>query len=267
MSLRKRLPTSFVLLAFAFCLVQFIPPFWFLLIMQVLILVSLIEFYNLFRVKKIIPRKIFGVVLALIITASFYFEGFSLALALFVCLLLIAVYYVISINTLEKLASFPQSMALTFFGAFYLSFTLNHFYLLKVERGPNQIFFLLAVIFFGDTGAYLFGKLLGRRKLVPIASPRKTWAGAIGGIILGVLGGLIIHFTILRDVLLWKAITTAVIVHIVAQFSDPLESLFKRAVGVKDSSNILPGHGGVLDRMDSLILATPFFYYFVNFFW
>ncbi len=267
MSLRKRLPTSFVLLAFAFCLVQFIPPLGFLLIMQVLILSSLIEFYNLFRVKKIFPRRIFGVTLALIITASFYFEEFSLALALFVCLLLIAVYYVISIRTLEKLASFPQSMALTFFGAFYLSFTLNHFYLLKIERGPNQIFFLLAVIFFGDTGAYLFGKLLGRRKLVPIASPRKTWAGAIGGIILGVLGGLIIHFTILKDIVLWKAILTAVIVHIVAQFSDPLESLFKRAVGVKDSSNILPGHGGVLDRMDSLILATPFFYYFVNFFW
>jgi phosphatidate cytidylyltransferase len=158
-------------------------------------------------------------------------------------------------------------MALTFFGAFYLSFTLNHFYLLKVERGPNPIFFLLAVIFLGDTGAYLFGKLLGRRKLVPIASPRKTWAGAMGGIILAVLGGLIIRFTILKDIVLWKAILTGAVVHIVAQFSDPLESLFKRAVGVKDSSNMLPGHGGVLDRMDSLILATPFFYYFVNFFW
>lgn len=267
MSLRKRLPTSFVLLAFAFCLVQFIPPFWFLLIMQVLILASLVEFYNLFRVKKIFPQRIFGIALALIITASFYFEGFSLALALFTCLLLTAVYYVISIRTLEKLASFPQSLALTFFGAFYLSFTLNHFYRLKVEWGPNQIFFLLGVIFLGDTGAYLFGKLLGRRKLVPIASPKKTWAGAIGGIILGIIGGLIIHFTILRDLVLWKAILTAVIVHIVAQFSDPMESLFKRAVGVKDSSKLLPGHGGVLDRMDSLILATPFFYYFVNFFW
>jgi phosphatidate cytidylyltransferase len=235
--------------------------------MQVLILVSLIEFYNLFRVKKIFPQRFFGIALAFIITASFYFEEISLALALFVCLLLAAVYYVISIRTLEKLASFPQSLALTFFGALYLSFTLNHFYLLKVERGPNPMFFLLAVIFLGDTGAYLFGKLLGRRKLVPIASPRKTWAGAIGGIILGILGGLIIRFTILRDIALWMAILTGAVIHIVAQFSDPLESLFKRAVGVKDSSNILPGHGGVLDRMDSLILATPFFYYFVNFFW
>lgn len=267
MSLRKRLPTSFVLLAFAFCLVQFAPPLLFLLLIQFLILTSLLEFYNLFRMKKIFPQKILGIILAMLITISFYFEGFSLGMALFVCLILTAIYYVISINSLEKLASFPPSIALTFFGAFYLSFTINHFYLLKVEWGPNPIFFLLAVIFFGDTGAYLFGKLLGRRKLAPIASPRKTWEGAIGGIILAVLGGVFIHFIILKEITLWMAIVTGTIVHIVAQFSDPLESLFKRAVGIKDSSNILPGHGGFLDRMDSLVLATPFFYYFVNLFW
>lgn len=267
MSLRKRLPTSIVLLAIAFCLVQFVPPLWFLLIIQLFILAALIEFYNLFHVKKIFPPKIFGVILALIISSSFYFEAFSLGLAVFVCLLLAAVYYVISINTLEKLAFFPQSIALTFFGAVYLSFTINHLYAVKVDMGPNPIFFLLAVIFLGDTGAYLFGNLLGRRKLVPIASPKKTWEGAIGGIVFAVLAAVIIHFLVLREIVLWKAVLTGIIVHIVAQFSDPLESLFKRAVGVKDSSNILPGHGGFLDRLDSLILATPFFYYFVNFFW
>ncbi|MCK4759043.1 MAG: phosphatidate cytidylyltransferase [Candidatus Aminicenantes bacterium] len=267
MSLRKRLPTSIVLLAFAFCLVQFVPPLWFLLIMLLLILVSLLEFYSLFRVKRIFPQKIFGIVLALLITASFYFEEFSLALALYLCLLLAAVYYVVSIRTLEKLATFPQSIALTFFGAIYLSFTLNHFYLLKVEKGPSAIFFLLAVISMGDTGAYFFGSLWGRRKLAPIASPKKTWEGAIGGIVFAVIGAVVIHFILLKDIALWMAILTGVIVHVVAQFSDPLESLFKRAAGVKDSSNVLPGHGGFLDRLDSLILATPFFYYFVGFFW
>ncbi len=261
------MPTSVVLLGFAFCLVQFIPPFWFLLGIQILILASLVEFYSLFRVKKIFPQKIFGIILAMLITASFYFEGFSFALALFLCLLLAAAYYVISVRTLEKLAVFPASFTLTFFGALYLSFTLNHFYLLKVEKDSSTIFFLLAVIFLGDTGAYLTGKLLGRRKLVPIASPKKTWEGALGGLVFGILGGLIIHLTILKEITLWMAILTGAAVHVVAQFSDPLESLFKRAAGVKDSSNALPGHGGFLDRMDSLILATPFFYYFVNFVW
>jgi phosphatidate cytidylyltransferase len=256
-----------VLLAFAFCLVQFVPPLWFLLIVMILILAALLEFYSLFRVKQIFPQKIFGIVLALLITASFYFEELSLALALFLCLLLAAVYYVISIRTLEKLATFPQTMALTFFGAVYLSFTLNHFYLLKVEKGPSVIFFLLAAIFMGDTGAFLFGSLWGRRKLVPIASPKQTWEGAIGGIVFAVIGAVIIYFILLKGLALWKVILTGIIVHVVAQFSDPLESLFKRAAGVKDSSNVLPGHGGFLDRLDSLILATPFFYYFVDFFW
>jgi len=267
MSLRKRLPTSLVLLVFAFCLVQFVPPLLFLLVIQILILVSLLEFYNLFRAKKIFPQKIFGIILALIITSSFYFEGFSLAMALFVCLLLSAVYYVISISSLEKLVTFPSEIALTFFGAVYLSFTLAHLYLLKVEKGPNFIYFLLAIIFFGDTGAYMFGRLWGKRKLAPIASPNKTWMGSFGGIIFAVVGVVFIHFIILKEIVLWKAIVTGIVVHIIAQFSDPLESLFKRAVGIKDSSNILPGHGGFLDRMDSLILATPFFYYFINFFW
>jgi len=267
MSLRKRLPTSLVLLVFAFCLVQFVPPLLFLLVIQILILISLLEFYNLFRVKKIFPQKIFGIILALIITSSFYFVGFSLAMALFVCLLLSAVYYVISISSLEKLVTFPSEIALTFFGAVYLSFTLAHLYLLKVEKGPNFIYFLLAIIFFGDTGAYMFGRLWGKRKLAPIASPNKTWMGSFGGIIFAVVGVVFIHFIILKEIVLWKAIVTGIVVHIIAQFSDPLESLFKRAVGIKDSSNILPGHGGFLDRMDSLILATPFFYYFINFFW
>jgi len=267
MSLRKRLPTSLVLLAFAFCLVQFVPPLLFLLVMQILILLSLFEFYNLFRVKKIFPQKIFGIILALIISSSFYFEGLTLSMALFVCLLLASVYYVISVTSLEKLVSFPSEIALTFFGAVYLSFTLDHFYLLKVEKGPHFVYFLLVIIFFGDTGAYMFGRLWGKRKLAPIASPNKTWMGSLGGIIFAVLGAVFNHFIILKEIVLWKAVVTGVVVHIIAQFSDPLESLFKRAVGVKDSSNVLPGHGGFLDRMDSLILATPFFYYFINFFW
>jgi phosphatidate cytidylyltransferase len=152
-------------------------------------------------------------------------------------------------------------------GAVYISFTLNYFYLLRQERGVFSIYFLLAVISLGDTGAYVLGKVWGRRRVLPIASPRKTWEGCLGGILFACVAALAAQLVLLPEIVLWKAIICGFLVHVVAQISDPLESLFKRAAGVKDSSRLLLGHGGFLDRMDSLLLATPFFYYFISYLW
>jgi len=138
---------------------------------------------------------------------------------------------------------------------------------LKFERGPFTIYFLFSVIFLGDTGAYFLGKLFGRHRMAPLASPRKTWEGSVGGVLFGILGAWLAQTILLREVDLWRALLCGALVHAVAQMSDPLESLFKRAVGVKDSSNMLPGHGGFLDRIDSLILAAPFFYYLIKYLW
>jgi len=121
------------------------------------------------------------------------------------------------------------------------------------------------VIFIGDTGAYAVGSWCGRHKLVPLASPRKTWEGSFGGVVFACLGGAAAQQILLPEAALWKAVIFAFVVHFIAQVSDPLESLFKRAAGVKDSSNILPGHGGFLDRVDSLILAGPLFYYLLKY--
>jgi len=267
MSLRKRLPTALVLLIFVFVCIQFLPKLWFFLFLQIIILASLIEFYNLSQKRKLFPQKIIGVFIALIISVSFFFEEISLEIALFASLFLIAIYFLIAFNKVEKLRFFSSSIALTFFGAFYLSFPLNFFYPLREEKGPFYIYFLLAVIFLGDTGAYFFGKRWGRRKQVPMASPNKTWEGGFGGILFALIGAVAAQQIFLRDIILWQAVLCGILVHIAAQISDPLESLFKRAVGVKDSSNALPGHGGFLDRIDSLILAAPFFYYLIKYFW
>jgi len=268
MSFRKRLPTALVFLAIIFFIIQFAPSLVVFLFEQLIIIVSLLEFYKLSRKKKLFPQRTMGVILALIISLAFYFkEKISFELALFICLLLAALYFLISFDRIEKLAYFPSSIAITFFGAIYLSFPLNYFYPLKVEKGSFYIYFLFAVIFLGDTGAYLFGKLFGRRRMVPMASPNKTWEGGFGGILFACLGALAAQQILLREVSIWLALLCGIFVHAIAQISDPLESLFKRAVGVKDSSNMLPGHGGFLDRIDSLILATPFFYYFIKFFW
>jgi phosphatidate cytidylyltransferase len=183
-----------------------------------------------------------------------------------VWLLIAGFYFVASINSLEKMMHFPKMISLTFFGAIYVSFTLNFIFLIREDYGPFFVYFLLLTIVTGDSAAFAFGKLFGKHPMTPFASPKKTWEGSVMGLLFACVGGVVIHSTLLSETSLWKAIAFAFLIHAVAQISDPLESLFKRASGVKDSSNILPGHGGFLDRIDSLILAAPFFYYLLTLF-
>ena len=267
MELGKRTLTAFVLLSAVFVVIQYASGIVFFLLLQVFVLGALAEFYALAARKKLRPRRALGMVLAATFAASFYVRGFGFAAALFAGLLLTCVYYVVHASTLEKLATFPQSIAVTFFGALYLSFTLNYMFTIRAVYGAYPLYFLFAVVFLGDTGAFFIGKPFGKHKMTPVASPNKSWEGSAGGILFACLGAWAARELLLPDVVLWKALLVAVLVHAAAQASDPLESLFKRAVGVKDSSNVLPGHGGFLDRIDSLILAAPLFYYLVGILW
>lgn len=263
---RKRLPTALVLIALVYACIQYFPKLGFFIAVQVVILASLLEFYHLPEKKNLFPSKVFGLILAAGISISFYFDWLSLELALFAWLFFVGVYFVASMNSLEKMMHFPTTIALTFFGAFYVSFTLNHIFLIREKFGPFFVYFLLLVVIAGDSGAFTFGKLFGRHKMTPLASPNKTWEGSIAGLLSACIGGVIVQQVLFRDALVWKAILFALLLHAAAQVSDPLESIFKRAAGVKDSSNALPGHGGFLDRIDSHILAAPLFYYLLIFF-
>jgi phosphatidate cytidylyltransferase len=268
MNLLRRLRTAILLLVPLFLVIQFGSRVLVFIVLQAFILAALLEFFGLARKKRLRPQVALGLVIALIISFSFFFRpAFPLEAALFTALLLTALFFVVSFRRVEQLPHFTQSITVTFFGAFYVSFPMNYLYLIMLERGVYAFYFLCAVIFLGDTGGYLFGRLIGRHKMTPLASPHKTWEGSVGGIAFGVLGALVARQLLLQDVGLWPALACGALVHAAAQVSDPLESLFKRAVGVKDSSNFLPGHGGFLDRIDSFLLAAPFFYYLVRFFW
>jgi len=268
MILLKRLRTAVLLLVPLFLIIQYGPPLLSFLVLQAFILAALLEFFGLARKRKLHPQVVLGLIIAFIISFSFFFRTvFPLDAALFAAFLLTAVFFVASFQRVEQLPYFTQSITVTFFGAFYISFPMNYLYLITVERGVYAIYFLCAVIFLGDSGAYFFGKLIGRHKMTPLASPNKTWEGSVGGIVFAVLGALAARQLFFRDVGLGTALLCGILVHAAAQVSDPLESLFKRAVGVKDSSNFLPGHGGFLDRIDSFLLAAPAFYYFIKFFW
>ena len=237
-------------------------------VLQAIILAALLEFYALADKKGLRPQSYLGAALSVLLGLAFFRQDvIPLGLAIFAVIFLTGVYSLLKFTQVEHLPYLTQSITVTFFGVIYLSFTLNYLFLLRFERGPLIVYFLCSIILLGDTGAYLVGVLVGRHKMAPLASPNKTWEGSAGGILFAVLGAWAARVLLLNDVNLWLALGTGAAVHAVAQMSDPLESLFKRAVGVKDSSNILPGHGGFLDRFDSFILAGPFFYYFIRYFW
>jgi phosphatidate cytidylyltransferase len=148
-------------------------------------------------------------------------------------------------------------------GPLYICLPIAMLILIDMQpKGNIWIFFLLAVIFANDTGALYAGKLFGRHKLYPEVSPNKTWEGAVGGLITG----LIVAVIFLKiDVLKIHAIDPAILFLVLGlsaatQTGDLVESMIKRSYGVKDSGGILPGHGGVLDRVDGLLFAIPVLY-------
>jgi phosphatidate cytidylyltransferase len=128
--------------------------------------------------------------------------------------------------------------------------------LLDLNHGLIWFSFLLAVVFAGDIGAYLVGVLIGKHKINPRFSPKKTWEGSIGGLISSLIAGFV-YSQFLPQIQLNTLLITALCAGFVAQFGDFFESLIKRVADVKDSGNLMPGHGGVLDRLDGVLFASP----------
>ncbi|MDD2524535.1 MAG: CDP-archaeol synthase, partial [Endomicrobiaceae bacterium] len=126
--------------------------------------------------------------------------------------------------------------------------------------------FLFVNIWVLDTGAYVVGKKFGKHKLAKFISPKKTIEGAIAGVFTGIFTAIICREIFMQNIIsIQETIIFAIVISIVGQFSDLAESLFKRDCNIKDSGNILPGHGGMLDRFDSYIFCAPIFYYLIIF--
>jgi phosphatidate cytidylyltransferase len=158
--------------------------------------------------------------------------------------------------------------AWTIAGILYMGWLLSFYVSLRSqgEFGRGWIFLALLCTFASDIGAYLVGKSVGRHKMAPYISPNKTWEGAIGGLAGSIiLSALVVYFFEL-PVGYSGAIILGVLISVFGQLGDLVKSLFKRNMTVKDSGNVLPGHGGFLDRIDSLAFAGVIVYYFVVFF-
>lgn len=175
-----------------------------------------------------------------------------------------ALYYLFRFRDIETVAS---RVAYSVTGVVYAGLCLVFLALLKRDLGPNSghyIALLLATGWLSDTGGYFAGKLLGKHKLYEAVSPNKTWEGAIGGVIAAAGGGVAFKLALVPSVE-WIDVALLVIPgSILGQLGDLCESLIKRSCNVKDSGAIIPGHGGVLDRIDAVLFVAPYFYVYLT---
>jgi phosphatidate cytidylyltransferase len=158
----------------------------------------------------------------------------------------------------ESLAAAGMSSSGLLLVAFPLSFSVT---LHGVSRiGPKLLLFALVITWAGDTVAYFVGRAIGKHPFAPILSPKKTWEGAVGGFVGSLLVG--VAFSKWTGIAMGQMLAMAAVGNVAGQVGDLLESAYKRSAGVKDSGTLLPGHGGILDRIDALILAIPVVCYY-----
>jgi len=159
-----------------------------------------------------------------------------------------------------------QYVSCSGFGSVYISLCMAHVVLIRfLPQGPFWLAMLIAVVAGSDTGAYYTGRAFGGRKLFPQISPKKTVAGGIGGLVTGIATAEVINLFFPGKVDFFPLLIAAALLIVVGIAGDLTESMIKRSVGVKDSGTILFGHGGLLDRVDSLLLTGPVLFYLLYF--
>lgn len=180
------------------------------------------------------------------------------ALAYSLALIIFVIFVLLTQNRVGDLAHMMEEQGKASLGLLYMGLLPAFSYkILDQSSGISWFVFLLAVVFAGDTMAYVFGILLGKHKVMPTVSPKKTWEGSIGGIIGSLAAGLLCWIFAFPEQGLLPLLGLSAVAGFVGQFGDFFESLLKRVADVKDSGKIMPGHGGVLDRIDGVLFASP----------
>lgn len=177
--------------------------------------------------------------------------------------------YIIIRGLFTESDTFPSDLSKTVFGQLYIAGGLSMANFIAFSKMSSdfidfQTYFLLTIfilIWLNDTGAYLVGSLMGKHKMAKIISPKKTWEGFAGGVVVSVIGAVLLGDFFVQSLQPWYLwAVLGVVVAVAATWGDLFESRLKRIAGVKDSGKIIPGHGGILDRIDSLLFALPLSY-------
>lgn len=225
--------------------------------MALIAVLSAIGCWEFFRMERRVGRQpidVIGIFAAALFPVAALVGGPTLMLGLAFLLIIVLLFWFVANPRVET-----TDVALTVFGPLYTGMMLSSFVLLRVES-PGIAGSILALGVFlsmcvSDSAAYLVGSRFGKHKLVPKISPKKSWEGFVGGVVGAVLVWVIISL-FNANLAIWEALILGVVTGVVGLLGDLAESRVKRSVGVKDSGNIMPGHGGILDRVDAMILVS-----------
>lgn len=258
--LPARLATAAVAIPLLLGLIFWAPPWGLAVVVTVLAVLAMAEYAGLAFSAQPRERALALALGAAVALAASYGPGVWLTAALAFSVLIGMAWIVLTRPDLERgLGDF----GLITVGLLYAGLLLPHFiWLHRLEGGPGWVAFVITVGMAGDTGGYFIGRALGRHRLIPRVSPGKTVEGAVGVLLGGTLGAVFANLFFLRVRPWSEIIALAVFLGVIGQLGDLGESVMKRSFGAKESGWIFPGHGGVLDRIDSLLFPVGFVYYY-----
>lgn len=270
-TLMKRILTAIVALPILLYTVWSENPYFFVALTSIAILIALNEFYNLASKAGCRTFAINGYIAALLIIACFVLDGMAWIVAVIAAATLISLAHALARP--DELSKSLVSVSAAIFGVIYVALLAG--YLIGVRMTPDALTqtptphlasklltMFFAMVMMTDTGAYYTGRSIGRRKLAPRISPGKTIEGSVGGFIAAIITGPLCRLIFFPEIPVMQAAALGAVIGIVGQVGDLAESMLKRGSDVKDSGALLPGHGGMLDRVDSLLFCAPLLYYY-----
>ena len=260
----RRLYAAMVFIPLFYLLVRYLPPIAFFGLVVGASWLALVELYRLHFQPRVATMAIMlGLVMTTLVLSHLQWpEAVPLHPVLLLTLAATLLFHLLSKQDLSRSL---VDISVLIFGTLYIGFALRHLLLTRaLPDGIFLVFFVILVTWAGDTGAYYAGVSMGRTPLAPRISPNKTVEGLLGGCLLAVVIALIARAWFIPSFTIVDAVVLGILLTVAGLIGDLSESMFKRGAGVKDSGGLIPGHGGMLDRLDSLLLTAPAYYYYVT---
>ncbi len=268
-----RATTTLIFVPLFFWIVKYLPVGYFFGLITLVLFLGTFEFHSL---SQKLGKGFYSVPAFLMMTAmaaSFMVPSIPFHLVLSGGFVLVMLYSLLIDRDIQRTL---EATALTFLGVLYLGIPASYMVALKSSdahafhgyagMGADLVFTLFIVVWLGDTGAYLIGSFFGKHKLAPKISPGKSVEGAIANVVFNFIGAIIAKFWFFTRLSWQDVIVISLVVGVTGIMGDLIESMWKRRAGIKDSAGLIPGHGGLLDRLDSFAISAPLMYYYFLYF-